>query len=703
MQYPEARRMDLVESLHGHLVADPYRWLEDTGSAETSAWSAAQDRLVDAWLARWPGRDRLRGRLRALLPGFAGPPLVVDDRRFFLRRQPEQEHAVLWVGEAGEERALVDPAALSVDGTVTLDGWAPSPDGRLLAYLLSEGGDEESVLWVMDVTTGDPVEASVDRVRYSPVAWLHTSDGYFYARRLPPQEVPAGEQQFHRRVYLHRLGQDHGTDSLVFGDGADKTAYFGLDTSLDGRWLAVTVNLGTAPRNTVHLGGLRGPGGPASPEWRTVVRGVDARSSPVLARDGTMYLLTDLGAPRGRLVVVDPDHPEPDGWADVLVEDGAGAVLEGVALTGGALVAVRSRHAVSEVTVHDRVTGAALGTVDLPGLGHADVTGRPDEEPEVWIGYTDHVTPYRVIHFDVAARTAPGPAPPPRWSPPPGLAAISRQVGYRSADGTEVRLFVIAPGPATVPRPAILTGYGGFGVSMTPAYSPSIAAWVLAGGVYAVACLRGGGEEGEEWHRAGMRAYKQHTFEDLAAAAEWLVEKGWTTRDRLGITGGSNGGLLVGAALTRRPDLYAAVACSAPLLDMVRYERFGLGRTWNDEYGSADDPDELGWLLGYSPYHRVEPGTAYPAVLFTVFDGDTRVDPLHARKMCAALQWATASKLSDRPVLIRREPRVGHGARSVSRTVALAADTLAFLGGQLGLELPGGRDEPSDGTVAVPA
>jgi prolyl oligopeptidase len=283
-------------------------------------------------------------------------------------------------------------------------------------------------------------------------------------------------------------------------------------------------------------------------------------------------------------------------------------------------------------------------------------------------------------------------ADPPGWVGSTGLEGIAaRQVVFRSADGTTVRMFVVASRAADAPpspRPAILYGYGGFNVALTPAYSSSILAWVGAGGVYAIANLRGGSEEGEEWHRDGMRDRKQHVFDDVAAAAEWLIAKGWTTPSQLAVSGGSNGGLLVGAAITERPDLYAAAVCSAPLLDMVRYERFGLGETWNDEYGTAADPVELGWLLSYSPYHHVVAGTEYPAVLFTVFDGDSRVDPLHARKMCAALQWATASDPSVKPVLLRREAKVGHGARSVTRSIELAADELGWLAGQLGLALP---------------
>lgn len=357
-----------------------------------------------------------------------------------------------------------------------------------------------------------------------------------------------------------------------------------------------------------------------------------------------------------------------------------------MALAGDAIVVVRSHHAVSRVAVHDRATGSHRRDLDLPGLGTASVSGRPDEGPEVWIGYTDHVTPYRTLHLEMATgRVEP-------WADPPGWEGLQsgppitvNQVTYPSADGTDVRMFVIGrPSNGGGPRPAILYGYGGFNVALTPGYSSSILAWVEAGGVWVIANLRGGSEEGEGWHRDGMRDRKQHTFDDFHAAAAWLIDDGVTSADQLAVMGGSNGGLLVGAALTQHPERYAAVSCSAPLLDMVRYEHFGLGRTWNDEYGRADDPAELEWLLGYSPYHHVAPGTAYPAVLFSVYDSDTRVDPLHARKMCAALQAATAS---ERPVLLRREINVGHGARSVSRTIDLAADQLAFLAAQLGLDL----------------
>ncbi|HET9658618.1 MAG TPA: prolyl oligopeptidase family serine peptidase, partial [Kineosporiaceae bacterium] len=387
-------------------------------------------------------------------------------------------------------------------------------------------------------------------------------------------------------------------------------------------------------------------------------------------------------------------------WQDLLPHDPEAVledfcILDGPELAGDPLLlATWTRHAVSEITVHRLRDGSLLdgdrGRVTLPGIGSVGaLVSRPEGSHEAWFGYTDHTTPPHVYRIDGRDGSVS------LWTTPPGTVAVpevvTRQVAYTSKDGTTVRMFVIgradtfdAQGGPAGPRPTILYGYGGFGVPLTPGYSASILAWVEAGGYYAVANLRGGSEEGEEWHRAGMGAQKQNVFDDFHAAAERLVADGWTTPGRLGISGGSNGGLLVGAALTQRPELYAAVVCSAPLLDMVRFERFGLGATWNTEYGSAEDPEQLPWLLGYSPYHHVRAGVAYPAVLFTVFDGDTRVDPMHARKMCAALQAAT---VSDRPVLLRAEKDVGHGARAVSRSVTLSADTTAFLATWTGLPL----------------
>jgi prolyl oligopeptidase len=691
--YPQAERQDIVEDLHGHQVADPYRWLEDADGKQTVAWLQAQDALYAGNLARLPGRQRLTERLTELLDaGLVSPPTWRGGRQFFMRRAAGQEHAVLYTAtEQDGEQVLLDPMAIDPSGATTLDAWQPDHEGRLLAYQISAGGTEESELHVMDIGSGEQVDGPIDRCRYSSIAWLPGGEAFYYVRRLPPDQVPAGEDQFHRRVYLHTVARKPETDAEIFGAGLEKTNYYGVGVSRDGRWLVLVAAAGTAPRNDAWLADLAG-GDPATPDLQVVQQGLDARTTPWAGRDGRIYIFTDSGAPRGKLAVADagdPAWPRAASWRDLLPEDPE-AVLSDIAIMDGpqlgrpVLLADRTRHAISEVSVHDLATGEYLQQVDLPGLGTvAGITERPEGGHEAWIGYTDNVTPAAVIRYDALTRaTTP-------WARAPGEVQIPKvrteQITFTSADGTLVRMLVISPNDRSGPVPTILYGYGGFGVSMTPAYSAQVLSWVEAGGSYAVAGLRGGGEEGEEWHRAGMREHKQNVFDDFRAAADKLIADGWTTADQLSVSGGSNGGLLVGAFITQWPQLCTAAVCSAPLLDMVRYERFGLGQTWNDEYGTADDPAELGWLLGYSPYHLVRDDTRYPAVLFTVFDGDTRVDPLHARKMCAALQHATANAPVNRPVLLRREAQVGHGARAVSRSVALAAETLAFTAALTGL------------------
>jgi prolyl oligopeptidase len=691
-QYPPAPRLDLTEELFGHRVADPYRWLEDAGSAETSQWLTAEEELWAAYRAELPDRDRFAGRVRELMQvGAVGVPAWRGTARFYSRRDPGQEHGVLYVADDAGMRALIDPVAIDPSGRTTLDGWQPDKEGRLLAYQLSSGGDEESLLRVMDVASGELVDGPIDRCRYSGVAWLPGGKAFYYVRRLPPEAVPDGESQYHRRLYLHVVGTAPETDALVFGEGRDKTTYYGASVSRDGRWLMLWASIGTAPREDVWLADLSASD-PASPAFTPVTVGLDAQTSLRAGRDGRLYVFTDLDAPRGRICVADPAAPGPEGWRDLIPEDPS-AVLRGFAildnddeLTRPVLVVSRTRHAVSEVTVHDLGTGSRLATLGLPGIGSVGgIAERPEGGHEAWFGYTDYTTPPVVLRYDATTgavdtwATSPGSV-----SDPPAVRAS--QVTFQSADGTDVRMVLLEPGGEGTVRSGekstVLYGYGGFDISMTPGYSPSILAWVEAGGAYAIAALRGGSEEGEEWHRAGMLDRKQNVFDDFHAAATWLIASGVTSAERLAAWGGSNGGLLVGAALTQWPSLFSAVVCSAPLLDMVRYERFGLGETWNTEYGSASSATELPWLLAYSPYHRVTDGVAYPAVLFTVFTNDTRVHPLHAYKMCAALQHATSS---SRPVLLRAEGQVGHGQRAVSLAAALAGDCLAFAAKETGL------------------
>ncbi len=711
--YPPAHRGDVVDVLHGRTVADPYRWLEDAAAPATTAWSQEQDALLDAHRDTWSGREHVRGTLSALLGtgSVSAPATRVRDgvlHQVLVRRDPAAEHGVLLLrtrrddGGGATERVLLDPVALDPSGATTLDAWSWSPDGDLLAYQVSAGGSEDSVLRVMDVDSGQTVDGPVDRARYSPVAWLPRGPGgqarFYYVRRLAPELLAPQERQYHRRVYLHEVGAPVSTDVEVFGAGQDMTTYYGVGTSHDGRWLVVSAAAGTAPRTDVRLADLAASD-PSAPAFVDVAVGLDASHDAWVGRDGRLYVHTDLEAPRGRLCVADPADPSPDSWVDLVPEDPTGvlsdvAVLDSPSLPEPLLLLQRTRHAVGGLTVHRLADGSHLTDVELPGLGSlgALVTARDDRDT-AWFTWTDHTRPGRVLQLDghtLQVRTAELPP----GEPPAGPEVLAQQLTCTSRDGTTVRFMVIAraddlvDGRPAAPAPTVLYGYGGFGISLTPGYSATTLAWVRAGGVHVVANLRGGGEEGEAWHRAGYRDRKQDVFDDLYAVAEALLARGWTTTDRLAVSGGSNGGLLVGAAVTQRPGLWAAALCSAPLLDMVRYEHHGLGVTWNDEYGTAADPVELDWLLSYSPYHHVQPGTAYPAVLFTVFEGDSRVDPLHARKLAAALQHATSSDVRQRPVLLRREADVGHGARSVSRTIGLATDSLCFLAHHTGLRWP---------------
>lgn len=698
--YPAAPRDDVVDVYHGTAVADPYRWLEDPNSQETVSWLQAQERLLGQHRRQWRHRDRFRTRLTELMgAGGVGRPVWRGKSRFHTRREPGQEHAVLLLTDpSGTERVLIDPMQLDPSGQTTLDAWSPSKEGTLLAYQTSTGGDEESVLRVMDLATGEHCREVFDRTRYSPVAWLAGGVGFFYVRRLPPEELPDGEEQFHRRVWLHLMGTDPDDDLAVFGADRDMRSYYGCSVSHDGRWLLISAATGTQPRNDLFLAdlGVAGvdlPTAEQDPPLVPVQQGIDAQTSGHVGRDGRLYLFTDRDAPRGRLCVTDPSDPSHP-WTELVTEDAEAvlsdfAVLDGPELADPVLLVSSTRHGYAELATHRLADGTRTGEVLLPGLGTVGGLGeRPEGGHECWFGWTDHSTPGTVLRLDARNGEID------TWEQPPGHPDVPSVkvdlVTYPSADGTPVRMRVYSPGEGShehgsptktvpaAPRPTILYGYGGFGISMSPGYSPALLAWVESGGVYAVASLRGGGDEGEQWHRDGMLANKQNTFEDFHAAAEWLLANGWTEPGLLGISGGSNGGLLVGVALTQRPDLYDSVMCSAPLLDMLRYEQFGLGATWDVEYGTVADAEQFGWLHAYSPYHHVTPGTEYPPVLFTVFGSDTRVDPMHARKMCARLQTDGAGGPDSSPVLLRVESDAGHGARAVSKAVELASDVLAF-------------------------
>lgn len=689
-RYPPAVRLDLVERRHGLRIADPYRWLEQISDPRAIAWARAQEALFNKVADRWPSRHQWRAELRRLTEANSiSPPLIRGGRVFFACLESGADHPVLLVAENGATKVLVDPLAWDPGGRVVLEAWQPSLEGDLVAFQLSANGTEDCLLRVIDVRTGQVVDGPIDRVRRSPVAWLPGGQQFYYVRRLPPKPQP-GEELYHRRVWLHRIGADPGHDVNIFGDGRDKTQFYTVSVTYDGRWITVGTIRGTDPAVELWLADLSASR-PEQPGWRQVRQHAPARTrlymTPGCGPDDPLWLRTDRCAPRGRIVMASPARPDESHWRE-LIGQRPGAVLTGLALLGGPALKRRlglvswTRHAVSELTVHDLADGTECGRVALPGMGTiGPVLVQPAGGHVAWFDYTDHATAMMVFRYDASTGELT------RW--PDDEVSISasevavRRVTTQSKDGTAISGFVIsATGQPDRPRPAILTGYGGFGVSLAPSYSPMALAWARSGGVFAIACVRGGGEEGRDWHMAGRGPHKQNTFDDFDAFGDYLVQDGWTSRDKLGIIGESNGGLLVGAALTQHPEKYAAAVCQSPLLDMARYERSGLGPSWAGEYGSADDPDQLRTLLSYSPYHHVVPGVAYPPTLFVVADGDTRVDPLHARKMCAALQHASCAQ---GPVILEVERGVGHGRRAVSSQVAREGDCLAFLGNHLGL------------------
>ena len=698
-QYPDAPRVDVVDEYHGTPVPDPYRWLEDADDPQTVTWLEQQHALMDDERAGWRSRDHFADRVDVLLgSGSISPPYWRGDRHFLVRREPGQQFSVLYVVDAdGTERTLIDPMAIDPSGLTTLDSWQPSKEGDRLAYQLSVGGNEESLLHVMDVATGETIEGPIDRCRYSPIAWLPGGESYYYVRRIAPELLPESERNFHRRVYLHRVGTPTDDDVLVFGAGMTMTNYYGVEVTRDGHWLQVSAAEGTEPRNDLWVADLTAS--PADAPAFTLVQGdVDAQTGLTFLRDGRVLVSTDLNASRGRAAVTAPGRWASEHWTDLIAEDPE-AVLESVTVLDGPeldedlLLVVRTAHSVAHLTLHRASDGSPIREIDLPGAG---TIGGPVEHidggPVTWLVFTDHTTVPTVYSFD--GRTGELSL----HARPPGSVEVptvhSQQVTYTSKDGTEVRMFVLSPtAEPDRPRPTILYGYGGFGIPMTPGYSAAILAWVEAGGVWAVAGIRGGGEEGEDWHRAGMLANKQNVYDDFHAAAEWLIAQGWTSADRLGVYGGSNGGLLVGAAMTQRPDLLNAVVCVAPLLDMLRYTTSELGPTWTVEYGDPEDAEQFGWLHAYSPYHRVVDGTDYPATMIAVFENDSRTDPMHGRKMAAAAQHATSG---TRPVLLRSEGDVGHGARSLSKSVEETADTLAFMARWTGLDADR-EDAPTHG------
>ncbi len=676
---PETPVQEVADVVHGVSVPDPYRWLEDGASPEVQKWADAQDAHTRATLDRFSGRDRIRKRIEELSAiGRVMNPVVRKGRIFFQKRTAMQNQPVLYVkqGLAGGPRPLLDPNTLSADATVALDWWSPSEDGKLLAFGTSESGSEISTLQVLEVDSGARRPESIPYCRAASPSWLSDGSGFYYARYPAPGTVPAGEEKYHRRIWFHALGTDPKSDPPVFGEGRTrKEDWPDVRVSHDDRWLLASVFEGWS-RSELYLQ-ARGKEGQG---WTPMVEGREATYTATILKD-KVYIRTNDGAPRGRIMVADCADPGRERWRE-LIPEGDGT-LETFEIAGGKIIARELHRASSRLRVFS-LEGKPEGEIPLPALGSVDATSAEWDGNDFLFDFDSFFAAPSLCRYDVVSGKVEV------WekieAEIDGADFETRQVEYPSRDGTKITMFVIHRKglERTGDAPALLSGYGGFNISMTPNFSASLVTWLEAGGVYALPNLRGGGEYGEAWHQAGMLDRKQNVFDDFVAAAEWLVREKYTRPERLAISGGSNGGLLVGAALTQRPDLFRAVACAVPLLDMVRYHKFLIARLWIPEYGSAEDPAQFKTLWGYSPYHHVKDGTKYPAVLLLTADTDTRVDPLHARKMAARLQQATAS---DRPVLLRVEKKAGHGAgKPLSKAIDETTDLYCFLMEQLGMK-----------------
>ena len=640
---------------------EPHLWLEDGGDPAVQAWVAQQNARTAAAIASYGGRERLAARVEALQRIAAvGAPREHGGRLFYARRIADQEQPSILLREAdGRERSLIDPVALGGGVTTAIDWWYPSREGTYVACGLSGGGDENSTLHVVSIAGGVVLADRISRTRFASVAWLPDESGFYYTRH--------GEDPLYRRVYRHLLGDSLERDELVFGADLGPAELPGITLSDDGRWLFVTVSHGTAWEDA-YLLDLRDAA--ASPI--VVSRGIEAYYRAVWLPSGQLVMQTTDGAPNGRVVALDPECPERAAWRTLVAERDERLIQCEVA--GERLVLHYLRDAASRVELRSLDGDAALD-VALPAYVSVSEIAADPHLTDVYLATTGFTDPARVYALDAATGELR------LWekveAPVDSAEIAVEQRTYVSLDGTRIPLWLIRRRDTTGPAPTLLYGYGGFDISLTPSYLGSMLAFVEAGGLYAIANLRGGGEFGEAWHRAGMLANKQNVFDDFAAAANYLAESGLADRRRIAVYGGSNGGLLVAAAMAQQPERYRAVLCAVPLTDMLRYHRFSIGSYWIPEYGDPEREPDRTWLASYSPFHNVRDGVAYPATLVATGEHDTRVDPLHARKFVARLQEAQGGQA---PILLRVETAAGHGqGMPVGKRVDERADELTFL------------------------
>jgi prolyl oligopeptidase len=679
---PVAEKRPLRETLHGVDIVDNYRWLEDGTSAETQKWVAEEMAYTRRVLDPLPGREAIHRRLTELLSiGSINAPAMAGKYYFYTRRDGMQNQPVLYVrdGVDGKDRVLVDANQMAADGTIALDWYMPSENGKYLAYGTSPSGSEMSTLHIIETRTGEALPDVIERTRACSMAWMHDGSGFYYTRYPKKGEVADGQEMYNRHVFYHELGSDPATDLKIFGEGRDPQDWPNVSLDNDGKLLLITVEQGWT-KSELYLMDLKA----GTPPQR-ITTGKNFLYSGTIY-NGRIYVVTNEDAPRFRVFVTEAGDWERENWKEIIPQ--GEAVLQGAQLWGGKIVAMYEQNASSQSKIFD-IAGTKLKDLLLPAIGTVFSSDGKWDRDELFYGFQSFTFAPSIYRYDLKTGKTTEWAKVDAPSIDPAKYEVNQE-WFKSKDGTRVPMFVVnMKGLKKDGRnPALLTGYGGFNVSLTPSFSRTAYLWMEHGGVFAVANLRGGAEFGEDWHRAGMLGNKQNVFDDMIGAAEHLIAEKYTDKDHLAVQGGSNGGLLMGAMITQRPDLFRAVVCQVPLLDMLRYQYFQIAKLWIPEYGTSDDPEQFKWLYAYSPYHHVKAGLEYPAVLFMTADTDTRVDPMHAKKMAALMQAEAKNGTSKtRPILLRIESKAGHGAgKPVAKQIEEYTDVYSFLFWELGVK-----------------
>jgi prolyl oligopeptidase len=672
--YPATKHVDQKDDYHGTVVADPFRWLEDDTSPQTKAWVDAENKVTFGYLEKIPERKALKERLTKLW-NFEryGVPFKEGGRYFFTKNDGLQNQSVFYTTESLMEkpRLLLDPNKLSTDGTAALSSYAVSDDGNYLAYAVATAGSDWHEWHVRDVRTAEDLSDQIKWAKFSGASWTKDNQGFFYSRYDEPK---AGEQlkgvNYFHKLYYHKLGTPQSQDRLVYDRPDQKEWGFNGGVTDDGHYLIVSISQGTDTRNRLFYKDLR----ERDAKVVELLNDFDAEYS-FIDNDGPLFWFrTDLNAPRGRLIAIDINHPERKNWKEIVPQ--TSETLGGANLVDDQFILtyLKDAHSLVKIVARD---GAFIRNVNLPAIGTIAGFGGKRKDTETFYSFTSFITPGTIYRYDMnSGRSTIFRQPKIDFDP---SQYETTQIFYPSKDGTKIPMFItrkrnLKSDPSI---PALLYGYGGFNISITPGFSVSKLVWMEMGGTYAVANLRGGGEYGEEWHQAGMKQNKQNVFDDFISAAEWLIQNKYTSTPKLAIEGRSNGGLLVGACLAQRPDLFGATLPGVGVMDMLRFHKFTIGWAWTSDYGSADDPEQFKTLYAYSPLQNIKPGVKYPATLITTADHDDRVVPAHSFKFAATLQEAQAG---DKPILIRIETRAGHGAgKPTTKQIEESADELAFL------------------------